>query len=279
MPSSSRQPNDPRRRKASTRDEADTRVIPLHPGTQRRALAPVGGFPPLRLDPQTHGANVRCVLICEDEILGAEVASVAVRVGVEFRAVPEMTREHVAFALRNHAVVILVPGDNAIGAIERILQSGLDGPILVLERELDDTRRSVLLAHGATACHNLPITPRVLERTLHQLNQRSSRRLHVPLWFDPATHKVGIADRSVKLSPHEFSLLRCLVEHGGEAVTAARLRLYAWGANVPPRSEHQIVTVLICRLRKKLEQLGLAEAIEAVRGTGYAFRAFDGEEM
>ena len=230
------------------------------------------GFPELRLDPDTRAANVRFVLICENEVLSPSVAAMAVRIGIEFRAARTLTAEHVAFALRNHAIVVLVPNEDAVASIQRIIASGVDGPILVLEPGMNATRRARLMSQGAAACHRLPLTARAFEKVLHTLSERLCRRLHVPLWFDPATHQVGIDDAAVKLSPYEFSLLRCLVENGGEPVTAERLRLYAWGANVPEKSEHQIVTVLICRLRKKLAQLGMTDSVVAIRGMGYAFR-------
>ena len=255
--------------------ETEARVLPMRPdsnGRRANVETPPGGFPPLRLDANSRGANVRFVLICEDEELGPQVAALAVRIGIEFRAARSLTAEHVAFALRNHAIVVLVPKDDAVASIHRIASSGMDGPILVLEPGMDAARRAQLMSEGAASCHRLPLTPRAFEKVLNTLSQRLCRRLHVPLWFDPATHQVGIDDMAVKLSPYEFSLLRCLVENGGEPVTPERLRLYAWGANVPEKSEHQIVTVLMCRLRKKLAQLGMTNAVIAVRGMGYAFR-------
>ena len=226
----------------------------------------------LRVESPATAVAIKCVLVCEDEMFGAEVAGVAVRAGVEFRATRRLTTEHIAYALRNHAILVLVRGDEAVESIPNIRAMGSDCPILVLEREMDDLRTSALIERGASACHDLSLTSREFQRLLSGLNERAWRRVCCPLWFDPTTHRVGFGESEVTLSLHEFQLLSCLVENAGEPVGAARLRLYAWGAEVPKKSEEQIVAVHMCRLRKKLEQLQLGDAIIAQRGHGYVLQ-------
>lgn len=74
----------------------------------------------------------------------------------------------------------------------------------------------------------------------------------------------------VLLQPREFQLLEELLRHAGEFVTRTMLLERVWDFHFDPQTK--IVETHISRLRSKLNEGGLPDAIETARGVGYRVR-------
>ncbi len=76
---------------------------------------------------------------------------------------------------------------------------------------------------------------------------------------------MSVDGRTIDLSPREFSLLECLLRHGGQTLTRDQLLDQAWpfGVAVTPNA----VDAYVHYLRDKLGDAG--RRIETVRGVGY----------
>jgi two-component system response regulator MprA len=88
--------------------------------------------------------------------------------------------------------------------------------------------------------------------------------------LDPAAHAVILGDAKVMVTPTEFRLLAALAAHPGEVVRRAALVAAGWphGAIVHDNT----LDAYLARIRRKLRELGAAEAVETVRGVGYLLR-------
>jgi len=75
----------------------------------------------------------------------------------------------------------------------------------------------------------------------------------------------------IPLQPREFQLLEELLRHAGEFVTRTMLLERVWDFHFDPQTK--IVETHISRLRSKLNEGGLPDPIETVRGVGYRIRA------
>lgn len=89
--------------------------------------------------------------------------------------------------------------------------------------------------------------------------------------LDTSTLGVERAGRPVRLTPREFAILRYLLAHPGQVVSAERLLEHVWDANADPFTTS--VRVLMSRLRRKL---GDPLLIETVVGAGYRLGPIDG---
>jgi len=74
----------------------------------------------------------------------------------------------------------------------------------------------------------------------------------------------------VLLQPREFRVLEELMRHPGEFVTRTMLLERVWDFHFDPQTK--IVETHMSRLRAKLNEGGLADVIETVRGVGYRMR-------
>ncbi len=83
--------------------------------------------------------------------------------------------------------------------------------------------------------------------------------------LDERRRIVMVGDRTVELSPREFSLLECLLRHRGQVLSRDQLLDYAW-----PYGDiltHNTVDTYVHYLRDKLDEAG--SSIVTVRGVGY----------
>jgi two-component system OmpR family response regulator len=87
------------------------------------------------------------------------------------------------------------------------------------------------------------------------------------LQLDEARWEVRRAGVRVDLSPTEFRLLACLMEHPGIVLTKRQLLERVWGYD----GSSQVLETYISYLRRKLDPLG-PPLIHTQRGIGYALR-------
>jgi two-component system, OmpR family, response regulator len=90
------------------------------------------------------------------------------------------------------------------------------------------------------------------------------------LVLDPARHAITDGDARVALTPTEFRLLAALAARPGTVVRRSALVAAGWpdGAIVHDNT----LDAYLARLRRKLRQVGAAEAIHTLRGVGYELR-------
>ena len=107
---------------------------------------------------------------------------------------------------------------------------------------------------------------RALSRRTAAPGRRTRPLLTVgPISLDETARRVSVDGRTIDLSPREFSLLECLLRHGGQTLTRDQLLDQAWpfGVAVTPNA----VDAYVHYLRDKLGDAG--RRIETVRGVGY----------
>ncbi len=91
------------------------------------------------------------------------------------------------------------------------------------------------------------------------------------LRFDPVTREARIEDRVIELSRREADLLELLMRRLGSVVVREAIEnaLYSFNEPVTPNA----VEAIVSRLRRKLEEAGLAGQLHTVRGVGYMLRS------
>lgn len=99
-------------------------------------------------------------------------------------------------------------------------------------------------------------------------DQHGSVMVHGDISVDVAAMTVIRSGVAVSLTAREFSILRYLLAHRGEVVSAERLLEHLWDQNADPFTSS--VRVLMSRLRRKL---GEPAVIETVVNAGYRIGA------
>ncbi len=74
-----------------------------------------------------------------------------------------------------------------------------------------------------------------------------------PVELDPVRRQVQVSGQAVRLTPHEYELLKVLRSNQGRVVTRERLLRAVWGLAYADASEY--VHVYVSRLRHKLAEV------------------------
>ncbi|MCH9670024.1 MAG: phosphate regulon transcriptional regulator PhoB [Gammaproteobacteria bacterium] len=153
-------------------------------------------------------------------------------------------------------------------------QNTQDLPVIMLTAKGDEADRIQGLQAGADDYIAKPfslgeLTARV-EAVLRRSNPATGTRfVRGELSLDTERHQVQANGHNVLLGPTEFRLLHFLMTHPDRVYSRAQLLDNAWGHDV--YVEERTVDVQIRRLRKALEEQGLAGYVQTVRGFGYRF--------
>jgi two-component system OmpR family response regulator/two-component system copper resistance phosphate regulon response regulator CusR len=181
-----------------------------------------------------------------------------------------------ALTQRFDAIVLdlRLPGLGGLEVLAAIRREGVRTPILLLTAQGSVEERVAGLDAGADDYLVKPFAFAELVARLHAVCRRVQDRPAAQmsageLSLDLATRRVQHAGREIDLTPTEFSLLEMLMRHAGQVVTRKMLCEHLWEADW--EGETNVIEVHVTRLRKKLD--GAGEAIQTVRGRGYAFRA------
>ncbi len=150
-----------------------------------------------------------------------------------------------------------------------------DVPVIMLTARADEHDKVTGLDSGADDYITKPFSPRELLARIAAVLRRAAPA-HAEevieldtLKLDGSSHRVTVADRVVTLGPTEYRLLSFFMTHTERVYTRSQLLDRVWGGNV--YVEERTVDVHIRRLRKALEEFGVDQYIQTVRGSGYRF--------
>jgi two-component system OmpR family response regulator/two-component system copper resistance phosphate regulon response regulator CusR len=170
---------------------------------------------------------------------------------------------------------LLLPALPGLEVLRRLREQGVRTPVLLLTALGAVEERVAGLNAGAD---DYLVKPFAFAELLARLQAVCRRAVDRPsatceaggLRLDLTTRRVTRGDHVIELTPTEFSLLELLMRHAGQVVTRRMLCEHLWEADWEGATN--VIEVHINRLRKKLDREGSSDAIQTIRGRGYAFR-------
>ena len=167
---------------------------------------------------------------------------------------------------------ILLPGTNGQEILRNLRQKSQIPVIMVTSRE-GDMDQILAMSYGADDYITKPYNPTLLLLKLEAVFRRIQPETPqeevtwggITLNLLRSTMTYEREERV--LSKNEFSIFYYLVKNQGRIVSRDELMDYLWDCN--DFVDDNTLTVNINRLRKKLEEAGIRNAIETRRGQGY----------
>ncbi|MBC7430263.1 MAG: response regulator transcription factor [Bacteriovorax sp.] len=104
-------------------------------------------------------------------------------------------------------------------------------------------------------------------------NQRHTRTVNLnfeDIHINLDTRETKRGDMKIELHPREFTLLHFLMSQPEIVVTKSQILEKAWGYNFDPQTN--VVDVLVCRLRNKIDKDFEVKTIHTIRGVGYVLK-------
>jgi DNA-binding response OmpR family regulator len=221
------------------------------------------------------------ILVIEDDAeiaafvaRGLRRAGYAVNCARDGRKGEEMART----AIYDVAIIdLMLPEQDGLTVIEHIRQAKVRTPIIVLSAKRSVADKVICLQRGADDYLAKPFDlPELLAR-VEALRRRSQeppqaeRLENAGVTVDLVGRTVRRDGQRIDLPPREFALLELLMRNAGRPLAKAYLLERLWDFNVEPQTN--VVDVLVCRLRNRLDRDFPVKLIHTVRAIGYVFRA------
>jgi DNA-binding response OmpR family regulator len=98
-----------------------------------------------------------------------------------------------------------------------------------------------------------------------------TRLVYEDLELDLLSRRVTRAGETLDLQPKEFALLEYLMRNAGRVVSKTAVLEHVYDYGFDPQTN--VVDVLVCRLRAKLDRSPLVKLLHTERGFGYVLRS------
>ncbi len=176
---------------------------------------------------------------------------------------------------------VMLPGTSGFAICQKIREKHTY-PVIMLTAKIEETDKITGLTLGADDYITKPFRPlEMVARVKAQLRRYKRYNPgmagpagqevleHKGLLMNVKNHECRLNEKPLELTPTEFSILRILLEHKGQAVSAEELFHQIWQDEYYSKSNNTI-TVHIRHLREKLGDTGSdAKIIRTIWGVGY----------
>jgi DNA-binding response OmpR family regulator len=173
-------------------------------------------------------------------------------------------------------VDIMLPLRDGLSLIEELRKRKINTPLIILsaKRSVDERVRGLQM--GGDDYLTKPFAFSELLARIQGLIRRASgtvepTRLEVgDLSIDLLARDVTRSGKQIDLQPREFALLEYLMRNAGRVVSKTMILEHIWDYSFDPQTN--VVDVLICRLRNKIDKNGAQKTIHTLRGAGYVLK-------
>jgi len=173
-------------------------------------------------------------------------------------------------------VDIMLPGLDGLSLIERMRTKQIATPVIILsaKRSVDDRVKG--LQAGGDDYLTKPFSFSELLARIHALIRRSTRTSEPStlsageLTIDLLSRQARRNDSDISLPAREFALLEYLVRNKNRIVSKTTILEHVYDYSFDPQTN--VVDVLVCRLRNKIDRDFDHKMIHTVRGMGYVLK-------
>jgi DNA-binding response OmpR family regulator len=223
----------------------------------------------------------RVLIVEDDEQIASIIASELTRYGYEPQRVANFAQVKLEFLRLQPDLVIM---DINLPLYDgfywcRQIRVVSTVPIVFLSARTGEMDQVLAIENGADDYITKPFSLEVLRAKIHSVLRRAygeyagQTEHNQLLWevggviFDEERNLVSYEQQQIELSLTEFRLIKCLAKKAGRIVSREELLSALWDdVNFV---DDNTLTVNVARVRRRLEDIGLAGVIETKRGQGY----------
>lgn len=196
--------------------------------------------------------------------------------------VNHVTDGHEALALacaqpHDAAIVdLMLPGLDGLSLIRQLRARGQHLPILILSARHSVDDRVLGLQTGSDDYLVKPFSFIELQARVQALLRRRGEPNDTPLLrlgdlsLNRLTRQAWRGDTEIALQPRELSLLEYLLQNPGRVLSKTMILERVWDYRFDPQTN--VVDVLVCRLRGKIDKGFEPKLLHTLRGVGYVLK-------
>lgn len=172
---------------------------------------------------------------------------------------------------------IMLPKRDGLNVIEELRRQKVNTPLIILsaKRSVDERIRG--LQAGGDDYLTKPFAFSELLARVQALIRRSTGTVAPTslsvgdLSLDLLSRETVRNGKKIDLQPREFMLLEYLLRNAGKVISKTMILEHVWDYSFDPQTN--VVDVLVCRLRNKIDKDMATKMIHTVRGVGYVLKA------
>jgi heavy metal response regulator len=248
------------------------------PGTQREWPNPEGCAPPVRAEPPDT-RSMRILVVEDDKKIASFLLKGLKQSG--FAADHAANGEdglHLASATPYDAAVIdvMLPKLDGLSLVQQLRKQKVNLPVIILSAKASVDDRVKGLQSGGDDYLVKPFSFSELLARIQALIRRSSGATEPTtltvgdLSLNLVTREVTRGGERIELQAREFSLLEYLLRNAGKVVPKALIMEHVWDYSFDPQTN--VVDVVVCRLRNKIDRDFEKKMIHTLRGVGYVLK-------
>ncbi|MBE0597587.1 MAG: response regulator transcription factor [Desulfuromonadales bacterium] len=171
---------------------------------------------------------------------------------------------------------LMLPRLDGISLLQLVRSQGIATPVLILSAKQTADERVAALQRGADDYLVKPFLFAELLVRVQAILRRTAGRGEMTLLtcgdlrIDLLRREVMRGGRRIDLQPREFALLDYLMRHQGKILSKTMILEKIWDFRFDPQTN--VVDVLVCRLRNKIDRDYPIKLIHTLRGIGYVLR-------
>jgi len=173
-------------------------------------------------------------------------------------------------------VDLMLPGMDGLGLIETMRRRNINTPVLILSARQSVDDRIQGLQRGGDDYMVKPFSfSELLARVqaLIRRDQKNSQPMLLKvgsLEMDLLKHEIYRAGQKIDLPAKEYALLEYMMRHPGMVISKTTILERVYDYSFDPQTN--VVDVLVCRLRNKIDKDFEDKMIHTVRGMGYVLK-------
>lgn len=216
------------------------------------------------------------VLIVEDEIRLADALGQIIKEQNYHTDIVNDGTDGLYYGLTNEYDVIILdvmlPGMNGFQIVQKLRESRIKTPVLLLTARDDTSDKVKGLDKGADDYLTKPFIPEELLARIRALSRRQGdvfldEMVFGDLSLDLSSNDLCCREKSIHLAFKEFEVLKLLMSNSGKIISKDTLITRVWGNDSD--AEDNNVEAYISFLRKKLSFVGSQVEINTIRKVGY----------
>lgn len=171
---------------------------------------------------------------------------------------------------------IMLPQKDGLTLVRALRGQGVNFPLLILSAKRTVEDRIMGLRQGGDDYLTKPFSFNELLARIEALTRRqfTTERSEImvlnTLHYDPYKKIVTRNDEKIILQPKELMLLEFLFMNKNRLVSRTQILEHVWDYQFDPQTN--VVDVLVCRLRSKIDRINEIKLLHTIRGMGYVLK-------
>lgn len=171
---------------------------------------------------------------------------------------------------------VMLPKRDGLSVLENMRKQNVKTPVIILsaKRSVDDRIKG--LQAGGDDYLTKPFSFSELLARIQALVRRANRTSEstmlqlADLKMDLVKHHVERGGKTIELHNREWSLLELFMRHPGRMMSKTMILENVWDYDFDPQTN--VVDVLVCRLRNKIDKNYAKKLLHTTRGMGYVLK-------